>query len=106
MEGSLVRSQTSSVDTAAACGQLSELVLHLQQIQSAVLVSAAALRRQNCELDDDIANVLQRSVADKILDQIERLEGTLQLLSRQAGDRGPATAPQSDSRYNAGGQQQ
>jgi hypothetical protein len=93
------------MDTAAACGQLSELLLHLQQIQSAVVVSAAALRRQNCELDDDIANVLQRSVADKIQDQIERVEGTLRLLARGGGS-WPATATQSDSRYNAGGQQQ
>jgi hypothetical protein len=82
MEGSLVMSPTAGVDTAAACGQLSELVLHLQQIQSAVVVSAAALRRQNCELDDDIANVLQRSVADKIQDQIERLDGMLRLLGQ------------------------
>jgi hypothetical protein len=35
------------------------------------------LRQQNCELDEDIATVLQRSVADRIQDQIERLE-TLQ----------------------------
>jgi hypothetical protein len=63
----------------------------LHQIQSAVLVSAAALRRQNCELDDDIANVLQRSVADKIQDQIERLEGTLRLLG-QATREVPVTA--------------
>jgi hypothetical protein len=32
------------------------------------------LRQQNCELDEDIATVLQRSVADRIQDQIERLE--------------------------------
>ncbi len=86
-----MRNPTPGVDTAAACGQLSELALHLQQIQSAVVVSAAALRRQNCELDDDIANVLQRSVADKIQDQIERLDGTLRLLG-QPSRRGPATA--------------
>ena len=61
---------------------LRELLLHLHQIQSAVVVSAAALRRQNCELDDDIANVLQRSVADRIQDQIERAEGALQRLGQ------------------------
>ena len=61
-------------------GWVGELVLHLHQIQSAVVVSAAALRRQNCELDDDIANVLQRSVADRIQDQIERAEGALRSL--------------------------
>ncbi len=48
--------------------------MHLHQIQSAVVVAVAALRHQNCELDIDISNVLQRSVADRIQDQIERLE--------------------------------
>lgn len=54
--------------------QLREMLRHLQLIQSAVVVSVAALRHQNCELDVDISNVLQRSVADRIQDQIERLE--------------------------------
>lgn len=70
--------QLQPIQSSANAGWLSELVLHLHQIQSAVLVSAAALRRQNCELDDDIANVLQRSVADRLQDQIERAEGILQ----------------------------
>jgi len=55
-------------------GNLTEVVRHLQQIQSAVVVAVAALRHQNCELDVDISNVLQRSVADRIQDQIDRLE--------------------------------
>ena len=54
--------------------QLGEVLKHLQLIQSAVVVAVAALRQQNCELDADISNVLQRSVADRIQDQIERLE--------------------------------
>ena len=70
----------------AVRSQLSELILHLHQIRSAVIVSAAALRRQNCELDEDVANVLQRSVADRIQDQIDRVEGALLLLA-------PAEAP-------------
>lgn len=53
---------------------MKELLRQLHQIQSAVVVSVAALRHQNCELDADISNVLQRSVADRIQDQIERLE--------------------------------
>lgn len=53
---------------------LGEVLRHLQLIQSAVVVAVAALRHQNCELDVDISNVLQRSVADRIQDQIERLE--------------------------------
>ncbi len=58
----------------AVRGQLGEVVLQLRQVQSAVVVAVAALKRQNCELDEDIATVLQRSVADRIHEQIERLE--------------------------------
>ena len=58
----------------AAPNELGEIVRALYQIQSAVVVSVAALRYQNCELDVDISNVLQRSVADRIHAQIERLE--------------------------------
>ena len=61
--------------TRAAHVQLGEVLQHLRLIQSAVVVAVAALRHQNCELDVDISNVLQRSVADRIQDQIERLEG-------------------------------
>lgn len=60
--------------TRAAQVQLGEVLQHLHLIQSAVVVAVAALRHQNCELDVDISNVLQRSVADRIQDQIERLE--------------------------------
>jgi hypothetical protein len=60
--------------TRAVHVQLGEVLRHLQLIQSAVVVAVAALRHQNCELDVDISNVLQRSVADRIQDQIERLE--------------------------------
>ena len=62
-----------------------EVLMHLQQIQSAVVVAVAALRQQNCELDADISSVLQRSVADRIQDQIERLEITVRLVSSPAG---------------------
>jgi hypothetical protein len=61
--------------------QLGEVVLQLRQVQSAVVVAVAALKRQNCELDEDIATVLQRSVADRIHDQIERLEGLMRAAS-------------------------
>ena len=61
--------------------QVGEVLHHLHLIQSAVVVAVAALRHQNCELDVDISNVLQRSVADRIQDQIERLE----LLSEPRG---------------------
>lgn len=60
--------------TRSMQGQLGEVMLQLRQVQSAVVVAVAALRQQNCELDADIATVLQRSVADRLHDQIERLE--------------------------------
>jgi hypothetical protein len=59
--------------TRAEHARVGEVLRHLHQIQSAVVVAVAALRHQNCELDVDISNVLQRSVADRIQDQIQQL---------------------------------
>ncbi|MGH8180408.1 MAG: hypothetical protein ACRETR_05455 [Steroidobacteraceae bacterium] len=42
-----------------------------------MIVAIAALRRQNCELDEDIARLLQRCVCDRIDDQIEKLDGAM-----------------------------
>jgi hypothetical protein len=47
-------------------------------VQSAVIVAIAALRRQNCELDEDIARLLQRCVCDRLDDQLEKLEAARQ----------------------------
>jgi hypothetical protein len=60
--------------TRSMRSQLGEVVVHLRHVQSAVVVAVAALKQQNCEMDADIATVLQRSVSDRIQDQIERLE--------------------------------
>lgn len=57
---------------------LAEVILQLRQIQSALTVAVAALKQQNCELDADIANVLQRSGADKLYEQAEKLEAVQQ----------------------------
>ena len=62
---------------------LGEVILHLRNVQSAVVVAVAALRRQNCELDEDIATVLQRSVVDRVHDQIERLESLVGSIPNQ-----------------------
>jgi hypothetical protein len=62
--------------------QLGEVAAHLRQVQSAVVVVVAALRQQNCELDEDVARVLQRSVADRLQDQIERLERLMRAAPR------------------------
>ena len=56
---------------------LEGVALQLRHIRSAVIVAIAALRRQNCELDEDIARLLQRCVCDRIDDQLERLEGAV-----------------------------
>jgi hypothetical protein len=53
---------------------LDEVILHLRHVHSLVIVAVAALRRQNCELDEDIARLLQACVCDRICDQLEKLE--------------------------------
>ena len=68
--------------TRSMRAQLGEVVTHLRQVQSAVVVAVAALRQQNCELDEDVAKVLQRSVADRIQDQIERIEALMRSTRR------------------------
>ena len=47
---------------------------HLRLAQSAAIVAVAALRQQNCELDEDIARLLQRCVCDSLGEQLEKLE--------------------------------
>jgi hypothetical protein len=73
----------SNSKARSARSQLGEVVAHLHHIQSAVVVAVAALRQQNCELDEDIAAVLQRSVADRLHDQIERLEVLMRALNTE-----------------------
>ena len=68
--------------TRSMRSQLGEVALHLRAVQSAVVVAVAALMQQNCELDEDIATVLQRSVADRIHDQIERIEAMMRSAPR------------------------
>jgi hypothetical protein len=62
--------------------QLKDLLLQLQQVQSAVMVSVAALKSQACELDEDVARVLQRAVAERLHEQMDKLEASLQQLAR------------------------
>jgi hypothetical protein len=58
------------------------VILHLRHVQSAVIVAVAALRRQNCELDEDIARLLQRCVCDSLEDQLRKLEAARPLSTR------------------------
>jgi hypothetical protein len=77
------RSQTAKVSKSQVMKtQLKDILLHLEQAQSAVVVAIAALRQQSCELDEDIAAVLQRNVAERLHDQIEKLEAAVQQLSQ------------------------
>lgn len=50
------------------------VILQLRHLRSAVIVAIAALRRQNCELDEDVASLLQRCVCDSLDDQLRKLE--------------------------------
>lgn len=68
-----------------------ELVPRLRHMRSAVAVAVAALRRQNCELDEDIASLLQRCVSDRIDDELEKLEGAVPLAVRPRTGQGRAT---------------
>lgn len=44
---------------------LTDHIRGLEVAMSAVIVSVSALRCQNCEIDEDIARVLERSAADR-----------------------------------------
>lgn len=52
---------------------LEDMALRLEVVRSASTICATALRHQNCEIDEDVANVLQRNVGDKVGEEIERL---------------------------------
>jgi hypothetical protein len=71
--------QSKATGRAARAG-LEEVIQHLRQIQSAVIVAVAALRHQGAERDEDIANVLQHTVVDGLEDQIEKTEHVLRSL--------------------------
>jgi hypothetical protein len=52
---------------------LEQINQHLQLIHSGIMVSAHALRFQNCEQDEDIAAVLIHCVSARLAVQIERI---------------------------------
>jgi hypothetical protein len=60
--------------------QLAEAIGQLEQLQSTLAVAVGALRQQNADIDSDVARLLQRSVGDKIQQEIDRLEAVLRLL--------------------------
>ena len=66
----------------AVMKQLKDVLLQLQQVQSAVMVSVAALHSQACDLDEDIARVLQRAVAERLHEQMDKLEASLRQIAQ------------------------
>ena len=56
---------------------LSQISGRLEVARATVVASVAALRHQNCELDQEVATVLQRHVADVLGTEIERMEPLL-----------------------------
>jgi len=67
--------------------ELQDVIARLKQLQSTLAVAVGALRNQNADIDVDIANLLQRSVADTLQEQIEKLEA---LAGRLPGSRAQA----------------
>ena len=72
----------ASLRAQVLTSRLPEIISRLRVIQSAVVVAGMALKQQNCELDEDIATVLQRSVADRIQDQLDSLEALVRAAGR------------------------
>lgn len=60
-------------EPGALATHLKDRIRGLTNAMSAVVVSIAALRRQNCDIDEDIASVLERSAADRLDIEIEQL---------------------------------
>ena len=60
--------------------ELQDMALRLEVVRSASTICATALRHQNCEIDEDVATVLQRNVGDKVGEEIERLNRLLSAL--------------------------
>ncbi|MGH8260685.1 MAG: hypothetical protein ACREUG_13485 [Steroidobacteraceae bacterium] len=64
---------------------LVELIGRLRLAHSAATTSAAALRLQNCELDEDVARLLQRCVSDVLGEQIEETQEMLAAFGDASG---------------------
>lgn len=61
-------------DPVRIADQLSGIVRKLRLATSATMVCVEALRRQNADLDADIARVLARDVGDRLHSQVEKLQ--------------------------------
>lgn len=71
------RDRIATPGTSRVRVHLADLIARLQLAQAAASTCVAALRRQNCEIDEDVARLLQRCVADALGAQIEETEELL-----------------------------
>lgn len=71
------RADMTASDKETLRDALETHVRALHAAMSAVIVSVAALRRQNCEIDEDIASVLERSAADRLDVEMERIQALM-----------------------------
>ena len=62
---------------------LRDHVRRLRLILPVISVSVLALKRQNAELDDDIASVLHWSASDPLSLEIEKIESLLESLAHR-----------------------
>ena len=95
-ESSFIEFEGSAAASTLPPTQLSldeQLPIHLQQhlqrlrlILPVISVTVLALRRQNAELDEDIASVLHQHASDPLDVEIDKIEALLELLAatRQA----------------------
>jgi hypothetical protein len=70
-----------SIAAQRASTRLREIAERLRVMQSAVSVAVAALRAQSADIDEDVARLLIRSVADPLQDQIDSIKSVLRLLA-------------------------
>jgi len=66
--------------------QMSGHIRGLNLVMSALVVSVAALRHQNCEADEDVARVLERAAIDRLDIEIENV-AELSRISRDTLER-------------------
>jgi predicted secreted protein len=65
---------------------LEDTLRRLELIRSSSAICVSALRHQNCEIDEDVAIVMQRNVADKVGEEIEKLSQLLEALEPEPTD--------------------
>jgi SMC interacting uncharacterized protein involved in chromosome segregation len=64
--------------------ELQDVIRQLRGLQSTISVAVGALRHQNADIDADIAHLLQRSVGDRLEEQVQKLEAMLSRAPRPA----------------------